>query len=78
MRNFAASDYRADFAAATKPMTVFSGTADELIDSTKFAGIVGDRAAVRIIPGVDHMGILCDPAAISVIADDVATTGLSS
>jgi alpha-beta hydrolase superfamily lysophospholipase len=78
MRNFAASDYRADLAAATRPVTIFSGSADELIDSEKFGQTVGDRAAVRIIQGVDHMGIVHDPAAISVIADDVATTGVSS
>jgi alpha-beta hydrolase superfamily lysophospholipase len=78
MRNFAASDYRADLAAATKPVTVFSGSADQLMDPEKFGETVGDRAAVRIIQGVDHMGIVCDPAAISVIADDVATTGVNS
>jgi alpha-beta hydrolase superfamily lysophospholipase len=78
MRNFAASDYRADLVAATKPVTVFSGSADELIDSGKFGETVGDRAAIKIIEGVDHMGIVYDPAAISVIADDVATTGVSS
>jgi alpha-beta hydrolase superfamily lysophospholipase len=78
MRNFGASDYRADLAAATKPVTLFSGSADELMDSAKYVETVGDRVAVRIIPGVDHMGIVCDPAAISVIADDVATTGVNS
>jgi alpha-beta hydrolase superfamily lysophospholipase len=78
MRNFAASDYRADLAAATKPVTVFSGSADELMDSAKYVETVGDRAAVRIIQGVDHMGIVCDPAAMSVIADDVATNGVNS
>jgi alpha-beta hydrolase superfamily lysophospholipase len=78
MRNFAASDYRADLAAATKPVTIFSGAADELIDSTKFGETVGDRAPVRIIEGVDHMGIISKPAAVSVIADDVATSGASS
>jgi len=78
MRNFAAADYRADLAAATKPVTIFSGSADQLIDSEKFGQTVGDRAAVRIIHGIDHMGIVHDPAAISVIADDVATTGASS
>jgi alpha-beta hydrolase superfamily lysophospholipase len=78
MRNFAASDYRADLAAATKPVTIFSGSADELMDSAKFVETVGDRAAVRIIQGVDHMGIVYDPAATSVIADDVATIGVNS
>ena len=33
---------------------------------------------VKLIDGVNHMGIVSNPAAVSVIADDVATTGLSS
>jgi hypothetical protein len=33
---------------------------------------------VKLIDGVNHMGIVSAPAAISVIADDVATTGLTS
>jgi hypothetical protein len=78
MRNFAVSDYRADLAAATRPVTIFAGSADELMDSEKFGEIAGDRATVKIIQGVDHMGIVYDPAAISAIADDVATTGVSS
>jgi alpha-beta hydrolase superfamily lysophospholipase len=37
MRNFAASrDFHADLAAATKPVMIFSGSADELIISDKF------------------------------------------
>jgi alpha-beta hydrolase superfamily lysophospholipase len=79
MRNFAASgDYRGDLAAATRPVTIFSGSADELIDSARFGEAVGARAGIRIIDGVNHMGIVSNPAAISVIADDVATTGLNS
>jgi alpha-beta hydrolase superfamily lysophospholipase len=79
MRNFAASrDYRTDLAAATRPVMIFSGSADELMMSEKYREAVGDRATVRIIDGVNHMGIVSDPAAVSVIADDVATTGLNS
>ena len=33
---------------------------------------------VKLIDGVNHMGIVSAPAAISVIADDVATAGLTS
>src|SRR5882757_3192024 len=79
MRNFAASrDFHADLAAATKPVMIFSGSADELIISDKFHEAVGDRATIRIIDGIDHMGIVGNPAAVSIIADDVATSGLSS
>jgi alpha-beta hydrolase superfamily lysophospholipase len=79
MRNFAASrDFHADLAAATKPVMIFSGSADELIISDKFHEAVGDRATIRIIDGINHMGIVGNPAAVSIIADDVATSGLSS
>jgi alpha-beta hydrolase superfamily lysophospholipase len=79
MRNFAAStDFRKDLAAATKPVTIFSGGADELMLAGKYQEAVGNRATVRIIDGINHMGIVRDPAVVSIIADDVATTGLSS
>ncbi len=79
MRNFAASrDFRADLAAATKPIAIFAGSADELMFSDKYREAVGDRATVRIIDGVNHMGIVGNPAAVSIIADDVAKSGLSS
>jgi hypothetical protein len=79
MRNFgASSDFRKDLAAATKPIAIFSGVADELMLSGKYREAVGDRATIRLIEGVNHMGIVGDPAAVSIIADDVATKGLSS
>jgi alpha-beta hydrolase superfamily lysophospholipase len=79
MRNFAASrDFRADLAAATKPIEIFSGSADELMFSDKYREAVGDRASVRIIDGVNHMGIVGNPAAVSIIADDVARSGANS
>jgi alpha-beta hydrolase superfamily lysophospholipase len=79
MRNFGAStDFRKDLAAATKPVTIFSGGADELMLAGKYQEAVGNRATVRIIGGINHMDIVRDPAAVSIIADDVATTGLSS
>ena len=33
---------------------------------------------VKLIDGVNHMGIVSSPAAVSVIADDVATAGPNS
>jgi alpha-beta hydrolase superfamily lysophospholipase len=81
MRNFATRDYRADLAAATKPLTIVSGADDELMLADKYAEAVRSIAPqvnVKLIDGVNHMGIVSSPAAISVIADDVATTGLNS
>jgi alpha-beta hydrolase superfamily lysophospholipase len=79
LRNFGASpDFRADLAAATRPVTIFSGSSDELIRSDRIHEAVGDRATIRIIDGVNHMGIVSNPAAVSIIAEDVATAGLNS
>ncbi len=79
MRNFAASrDYRGDLAAAGKPVTVFAGAADELMFPDKYQDAVGQRAPVRLIDGVDHMGIVSAPAAVTVIADEVAKAGSGS
>jgi alpha-beta hydrolase superfamily lysophospholipase len=79
LRNFGVSqDYRGDLATAPRPVTIFAGAADELILSDRLRDAVGERATIRIIDGVNHMGIVSDPGAVSVIADDVATQGVSS
>jgi len=79
MRNFGASrDYREDLAAAGKPVAVFAGAVDELMFSDKYRDAVGQRAPVKLIDGVNHMGIVSDPAAVSAIADDVAKAGSGS
>jgi pimeloyl-ACP methyl ester carboxylesterase len=75
MRNFATRGYRADLAAATKPLTIISGANDELMLPDKYAEAVrGIMPAVdvKLIDGVDHIGVVSDPRAVSVIADDVA------
>jgi pimeloyl-ACP methyl ester carboxylesterase len=71
-------DFRQNLAAATRPVSIFAGSADEIMLSGKYQEAVGNRAAVRIIDGVNHMGIVANPVALSIIADDVATTGLNS
>jgi alpha-beta hydrolase superfamily lysophospholipase len=77
MRNFGAHwDYRSDLAAATKPLTIFSGADDELMIADKYAEAVSGTALpvdVKLIAGVNHMAIVGAPAAVSAIADDVAT-----
>jgi alpha-beta hydrolase superfamily lysophospholipase len=79
MRNFAASrDYREDLAAAGKPVTVFAGASDELMFPDKYKEAVGQGVPVRLIDGVNHMGIVSDPAAVAVIADDVTEAGSGS
>jgi alpha-beta hydrolase superfamily lysophospholipase len=79
MRNFAvSSDFRRDLARATRPVTVISGADDELMFAGKYADAMqGAKVAVdvRLIEGINHMGIVTVPRAISAIADDVATRG---
>jgi alpha-beta hydrolase superfamily lysophospholipase len=78
MRNFGAAQYRADLAAAGKPVALYAGAADELMFPEKYGDAVGPRVAVKLIDGVNHMAIVSDPAALSVIADDVAKAGSGS
>ena len=81
MRNFANHpDYRGDFAAVTRPMTIIAGADDELMISDKYAEAVRGITPpidVRLIGGIDHMGIVTAPKAVSAIADDVATRGVA-
>ena len=81
-RNFANHpDFRADLSAATRPLTIISGADDELMLADKYVEAVRGMAVpvnVKLIDGVNHMGIVSAPAAVSVIADDVAQVGSGS
>jgi alpha-beta hydrolase superfamily lysophospholipase len=75
MRNFATRDFRADLAAATRPLTIYSGVDDELMLADKYAEAVRDfpRVDVRLVDGANHMSILSAQNAVSALAEDVAT-----
>ena len=77
MRNFGTDgEYRADLAAATRPLTIFCGTDDELMIADQYAEAVRGimpPVDVKLIPGANHMAIVGAPAAVTAIADDVAT-----
>ena len=78
MINFGTRSYKIDLAAATKPITLFSGVDDELMLADKYAEAlraVAPSADVKLIEGVNHLAIVSAPNAISAIADDVATRG---
>jgi alpha-beta hydrolase superfamily lysophospholipase len=79
MRNFAVNrDFRRDLAAATRPITLISGADDELMHADKYAEAVRSHSPaveVKLIDGVNHMGIVAALKALSIIADDVATRG---
>jgi alpha-beta hydrolase superfamily lysophospholipase len=81
MRNFAVrGDFRHDLAAATKPLTIISGADDELMLSENYAEAVrGAKVAVdvRVLDGINHMGIVAAPKAISIVAEDVATRAMA-
>ncbi|MET4293643.1 pimeloyl-ACP methyl ester carboxylesterase [Bradyrhizobium sp. LB8.2] len=77
-RNFATRGYRVDLPAVTHPITIFGGAEDEMMISDKYAETVQaikPSVEVMIIDGINHMGIVTNPKAISVIAEDVATRG---
>jgi len=62
---------RHDAGGWASPVALFAGAADELMFPDRYRDAVGQRAPVRLIDGVNHMGIVSDPAAVSVIADEV-------
>lgn len=80
MRNFATHGYQHDLAAATRPITLIAGADDELMLADKYASAVHAVAPsidVKLIDGVNHMGIVSDPKAVSTIAGDVARRSMA-
>ena len=80
MRNFGTGDFRRDLTAVKKPLTIISGAEDELMFTDKYAEAVrGAKVAVdvKLIDGINHMGVVSAPKAVSIIADDVATRGMA-
>jgi pimeloyl-ACP methyl ester carboxylesterase len=75
MRNFATWDFRTDLAAATRPLTIYAGADDELMIARNYAEAVRDfpRVDVRLVEGVNHLGIVSAQNAVKLLADDVAT-----
>jgi alpha-beta hydrolase superfamily lysophospholipase len=79
MRNFGPTQaYRDDLAAAANRIAVFAGSADELMFAGKYRDAVGEGVPVKLIEGVNHMGMVSDAAAVSAVADHVANAGSGS
>jgi pimeloyl-ACP methyl ester carboxylesterase len=81
MRNFATRGYQRDLAAARHPLTLIAGASDELMLADKYADAVhtvSPSVEVRLIDGVDHMGIVCSPQGVAAVADYVANTRTGS
>ncbi|MBR0841909.1 alpha/beta fold hydrolase [Bradyrhizobium liaoningense] len=76
MRNFATRGYRLDLPAVTHPLTIFGGADDEMMISDKYAEAVQaikPSIDVKVLDGINHMGMVTNPKAVSAIAEDVAT-----
>lgn len=75
MANFAVDALSAPpFAKVGKPIAIISGDKDELIESSRFEELVrsnGGRAAVVVVPGVDHMRLLDNATAIEAMKEDL-------
>jgi alpha-beta hydrolase superfamily lysophospholipase len=81
MRDFATRSYTSDLADAHHPITLIAGASDELMLADKYADAVHAAAPsveVKLIDGVDHMGIVCNAQAVAAVADDVANTRIGS
>jgi pimeloyl-ACP methyl ester carboxylesterase len=67
-------DYRSYLRAATHPLTIYAGAADELMLADKYAGAVQDfpNVNVKVLEGLNHMGLIYDSRAAATIAADVA------
>ncbi len=81
MRNFATRGYQADLAAAHHPMTLIAGASDELMLADKYADAVhavAPSVQVKLIDGVDHMGIVGNAQGVAAVADDVANARIGS
>jgi pimeloyl-ACP methyl ester carboxylesterase len=81
MRNFATRGYKDDLSAAHHPITLIAGASDELMLADKYAEAVhavAPSVGVKLIDGVDHMGIVWNAQAVSAVADDVANTRIGS
>ena len=60
-------DYRQDIRNAKGPMQIVVGADDELFDAQRFASVFADAGksvAVTIVPGVNHMGVTLEKAAL--------------
>ncbi|MFL9982024.1 alpha/beta hydrolase [Paraburkholderia sediminicola] len=76
MQNFRPhEDYRADIRATRQPIEVLVGADDEAFHAGKFAGVfaeAGRVVPVTIVPGVAHIALTLDAAAVAAIVGAVS------
>ncbi len=59
------NDYQADIQAMTQPCAVLGGTADEVFFTDKLEGIFNPKCPVTLVPGVGHIPLTLEPAAVA-------------
>ena len=73
--DFAAkADYQADLLNAKGKVAILAGDADEILKSQELQGIVqsaGKDWPVQLLPGIEHIPLTLDPAALKAIAEEV-------
>ena len=76
MQNFRPHEnYRADIRAMRQPVEVLVGADDEAFHAEKFAGVfaeAGRVVPVTIVPGVGHIALTLDTAAVAAIVAAVS------
>lgn len=75
LRNFGPSDdYLGDLKRVHGPVSLFAGSDDEIFRAENFEPLlrpVRADIAVKVLPGIDHMGMTVKPAALDAIAASV-------
>lgn len=74
-KNFRAhDDYRADIIAAKQPLHILVGQDDEVLHADQFSAVfekAGRPVPVTLLPGVEHIDIILQPAAIQAITETI-------
>ncbi len=67
-------DARRNLAAVTQPVTIYAGADDELMFADQYAPMTQDFAKVdvKVLGGLNHMGLIYDASSAAAIAADVA------
>lgn len=69
-------DYQADIRRARGKICIVAGQADELFYADRFASVFADAGKtvpVTLLPGIDHINLILDAAAVRVIAQSCQT-----
>jgi pimeloyl-ACP methyl ester carboxylesterase len=81
LTNFSSGDdYLGDLKRFAGPFSLFAGSDDEIFIAEHYASLVKSvrpDAAVTIVPGLGHMAMTVNPAALAAIADAVAAQPVS-